>query len=136
MEAEIARLEWLWEREVSRPTGPSGGPSGSPSGGPSGNLASDPSGAVATASAAVPSPGEALMAALLDPEAINAMDLFDRLQLVAVLGVCATAGSMSEAGRALFQASRQARAVVNDADRLRKYLLRVGLSWDRIAAAR
>ena len=76
------------------------------------------------------------MAALLAPEAIDAMDLFDRMQLSAVLGVCAAADTMSEAGRALFQASRLTRSVVNDADRLRKYLLKFGLSWDRVAAAR
>ena len=64
------------------------------------------------------------------------MDLFDRLQLAAVLRVCAAAASLSEAGRQLFHASRQARSVVNDADRLRKYLLKFGLSWDRIAATR
>ena len=45
-------------------------------------------------------------------------------------------GSAEDAGRQLFQASRQARSVVNDADRLRKYLLKFGLSWDRVAAAR
>ena len=80
--------------------------------------------------------GESLLASLFDADALAAMDLFDRLQLGAVLRVCAGATSLSEAGRQLFQASRQARSVVNDADRLRKYLLKFGLSWDRIAAAR
>ena len=37
---------------------------------------------------------------------------------------------LSDAGRQLFQASRAQRTVVNDADRLRKYLGRFGLDWD------
>ena len=36
---------------------------------------------------------------------------------------------MAEAGRALFNVSRNARATPNDSDRLRKYLARFGLSW-------
>ena len=106
VEAEIQRLEWLWERD----------------GGMARGSAEDA--------------GESLLASLFDADALAAMDLFDRLQLGAVLRVCAGATSLSEAGRQLFQASRQARSVVNDADRLRKYLLKFGLSWDRVAAAR
>ncbi len=109
VEAEIARLEWLWERDTAGSAGRGGGGSGA---------------------------GQALLAALVDAPALEAMDLFDRLQLAAVLDVCASAPSLSEAGRQLFQASRQARSVINDADRLRKYLLKFELSWDRIAAAR
>lgn len=70
---------------------------------------------------------------LLGPEALAALDLFDRLQLEAVIGVCRTSSTLSEAGRRLFQASRQGRSVVNDADRLRKYLLRFGLRWEQVA---
>jgi transcriptional regulatory protein RtcR len=106
VEAEIQRLEWLWERD----------------GGMARGIAEDA--------------GDSLLASLFDADALAAMDLFDRLQLGAVLRVCAGATSLSEAGRQLFQASRQARSVVNDADRLRKYLLKFGLSWDRVAAAR
>jgi transcriptional regulatory protein RtcR len=39
--------------------------------------------------------------------------------------------SLSEAGRMLFTVSRQAKAKANDADRLRKYLARFGLTWER-----
>nr|WP_297524792.1 RNA repair transcriptional activator RtcR [uncultured Roseateles sp.] len=109
VEAEIARLQWLWERETA----------GGGTGGTGGAGAAD-----------------ALLEALIDAQTLEAMDLFDRLQLAAVLRVCAAAASLSEAGRQLFHASRQARSVVNDADRLRKYLLKFGLSWDRIAATR
>ena len=55
-----------------------------------------------------------------------------RLQLAAVLPVCAQSASLSEAGRRLFAQSRQQRKAVNDSDRLRKYLLRFGLSWEQI----
>ena len=52
-----------------------------------------------------------------------------RHRLAAVLQVCRQSRTLSEAGRLLFQASRTQRTVVNDADRLRKYLARFGLDW-------
>lgn len=70
--------------------------------------------------------------ALLPPEVAQGLDLFDRVQLEAVLRVCRESPTLSEAGRRLFDRSRAQRAVVNDADRLRKYLLRFGLSWAAI----
>lgn len=59
-----------------------------------------------------------------------AMDRFERVQLEDVLQVCAESASLSEAGRALFAASRQQKSSSNDADRLRKYLARHGLTWE------
>jgi len=56
----------------------------------------------------------------LSPERIAELDRFDRAQLADVLQVCASAGSLSEAGRRLFAISRQRRTTANDADRLRK----------------
>jgi transcriptional regulatory protein RtcR len=32
----------------------------------------------------------------------------------------------------LFNVSRQQRSVINDADRLRKYLMKFGLEWDAV----
>ena len=49
--------------------------------------------------------------------------------------VCARAKSLSDAGRTLFAASRQQRTSTNDADRLRKYLARFGLDWERVRAS-
>jgi transcriptional regulatory protein RtcR len=66
---------------------------------------------------------------LMSREQYSGLDLFDRLQLAAVARVCRTAPSLSEAGRRLFAASRSKKASPNDADRLRKYLARFGLSW-------
>jgi transcriptional regulatory protein RtcR len=71
--------------------------------------------------------------ALLGDDAWRALDLFDRIQLEGVLAVCRRARTLSDAGRTLYQASREQRSVVNDADRLRKYLMRFGLSWEQVA---
>ncbi len=66
---------------------------------------------------------------LLSPDAIAELDPFDRVQLAAVVSVCKRSRSQSEAGRALFAASRTRRSSTNDADRLRKYLSRFDLEW-------
>lgn len=60
------------------------------------------------------------------------LDRFDRVQLADVLEVCRRAETLSEAGRALFAASRAKKTSSNDADRLRKYLARFGLSFDQL----
>jgi transcriptional regulatory protein RtcR len=78
---------------------------------------------------------EQALQALIGDSACEAMDLFDRLQLQAVVDVCRRARTLSDAGRVLFQASRTQRTVVNDADRLRKYLARFGLTWEQVADA-
>lgn len=57
------------------------------------------------------------------------LDLFDRMQLEGVLGICRHSRSLSEAGRRLFAESRKSKSQPNDADRLRKYLARYGLNW-------
>ncbi|AIE68162.1 MULTISPECIES: RNA repair transcriptional activator RtcR [Klebsiella] len=66
------------------------------------------------------------------PDIALEIDLFDRRQLETVLEVCQRSVSLSEAGRELFAVSRQKKANPNDADRLRKYLARFGLSWELI----
>jgi transcriptional regulatory protein RtcR len=73
-----------------------------------------------------------LLTVLLGRDAVAEIDLFDRLQLEKVLLVCRTAHTLSEAGRQLFQVSRERKTSGNDADRLRKYLARFGLEWDRV----
>ena len=60
------------------------------------------------------------------------IDLFDLRQLEAVIDVCRQSVSQSQAGRKLFAVSRQKKSTPNDADRLRKYLARFGLSWEEI----
>jgi transcriptional regulatory protein RtcR len=82
-----------------------------------------------------PTPGDGVdLAALLPPDMLAEIDLFDRLQLQAVVAACRQARTLSDAGRKLFDRSRTQRSVVNDADRLRKYLQKFGLSWDAVSA--
>jgi transcriptional regulatory protein RtcR len=81
-----------------------------------------------------PSAGDAedILSRFLGESDIAELDLFDRVQLAEVLRVCATAKSLSDAGRTLFSESRKRRTSRNDADRVRKYLARFGLSWDEM----
>lgn len=94
VEAEIQRLQWLWQPadEARRP--------------------------------------DVRLDELLPEGAAEELDLFDRLQLEAVVRVCQQSKTLSEAGRRLFDQSRKQRTVINDADRLRKYLLKFGLTWE------
>jgi len=62
------------------------------------------------------------------------LDRFDQVQLEDVLAVCATASSLSAAGRVLFARSRERKSTTNDADRLRKYLARFDLDWSAVRA--
>ena len=71
---------------------------------------------------------------LLGESAAAELDLFDARQLGFVLEVCRTSSSLSDAGRRLFAVSRTQRTTPNDADRLRKYLLKFGLRWSQIKA--
>ena len=76
-------------------------------------------------------PGASRVAAMLGARSAD-LDLFDRAQLEVVLDVCATESTLSAAGRRLFEKSLEKRASKNDADRLRKYLARFGLDFERI----
>ncbi|MBB5017171.1 transcriptional regulatory protein RtcR [Chitinivorax tropicus] len=65
-------------------------------------------------------------------EAAETLDQFDRMQLQAVIRVCRQSKTLSEAGRWLFNVSRLEKDKPNDADRLRKYLAKFGLSWQAL----
>lgn len=71
--------------------------------------------------------------AVMTPQAVAQLDLFDALQLRSVIQVCRGCKSMSDAGRKLYAVSRDAKARPNDADRLKKYLARFHLEWTDIA---
>ena len=71
-----------------------------------------------------------LLEQLLSEDQLSTLDRFDAVQLAEVIRVCQRSRSLSDAGRQLFAASRQQRRKVNDADRLRKYLLKFDLTWD------
>jgi transcriptional regulatory protein RtcR len=66
---------------------------------------------------------------VLSADALADIDLFDRLQLDAVIATCRSCTTLAEAGRKLFAASRTRRRAVNDSDRLKKYLARFNLDW-------
>lgn len=72
-----------------------------------------------------------LIAEVLNPEQITALDLFDRAQLETVLTVCHNSKSLSDAGRRLFAVSRMNKQSPNDADRIRKYLARFDITFEQ-----
>ena len=59
------------------------------------------------------------------------LDLMDVVQLAAAVRVCRASRSLAEAGRVLYAASLAKRSSRNDGDRLRKFLARFGLDFDR-----
>lgn len=81
-----------------------------------------------------PSRAEApgLVDRVVSPDAVAHLDRFDRVQLEEVLRVCRESANLSAAGRALFDRSRERKKIVNDADRLRKYLARFDLDWNQV----
>jgi transcriptional regulatory protein RtcR len=89
----------------------------------------------AAASTATGSAGDAVLTPFLSVSQIQELDRFDRVQLEDVLRVCRESPTLSEAGRTLFAASRRDKKTPNDADRLRKYLVRFGLSWQDLKAS-
>ena len=103
VDAEVSRLQWLWQHSAGAEKTGNGFKT------------------------------QLALEGLLSDEQLAAIDCFDRLQLQSVIEVCRSSRSLSEAGRTLFDKSRAQRAVVNDADRLRKYLQKFGLSWDAVA---
>jgi len=98
VEAEIKRLDWLWQHSQNH----------------------------------VLPKAEVDLGDYLSEDAIAQIDLFDRLQLQSVIAVCRASRTLSDAGRKLFDQSRQQKAVVNDADRLRKFLHKFGLNWEQL----
>jgi transcriptional regulatory protein RtcR len=112
VEAEVQRLRWLWQCQP-------------------GGAGSVPRSKAASAPAAQ----TAALEELLPAESLASLDLFDRLQLEAVVSVCRQSRTLSEAGRTLFDQSRTQRSVINDADRLRKYLHKHGLGWETVSSA-
>jgi transcriptional regulatory protein RtcR len=59
-------------------------------------------------------------------------DEFDRVQLLAVIKTCRESQTLAAAGRRLYAQSRLKRVSQNDSDRLKKYLARFGLDWEKV----
>lgn len=68
----------------------------------------------------------------LPENVIAGLDLFDQLQLTQVIEVCQTSRSMAEAGRKLFNVSRDKKSSSNDSHRLKQYLQKFGLEFSAI----
>lgn len=68
----------------------------------------------------------------LPAELSGSLDLFDQAQLKEVLQVCSESSTMAEAGRRLFAISRTKLKAPNDSDRIRKYLSKFGLQWNKL----
>ncbi|MGR9108045.1 MAG: RNA repair transcriptional activator RtcR [Gammaproteobacteria bacterium] len=60
------------------------------------------------------------------------LDRFDRIQLSEVIGVCRKSRSAAEAGRKLFDRSRNRKTSVNDSHRLRQYLAKFDLTFETL----
>lgn len=69
---------------------------------------------------------------IIGQESFDELDLFDQLQLALILNICKESKNMAEAGRKLFNQTRQQKTVSNDSDRLRKYLRKFNIHWDDI----
>ncbi|KGG83555.1 MULTISPECIES: hypothetical protein [Comamonas] len=55
------------------------------------------------------------------------------MQLQPVITVCRASTTLSDAGRKLFdQVRQQKKSLVNDADRLYKFLHKFGLKWEQL----
>ncbi|MEM9827309.1 MAG: RNA repair transcriptional activator RtcR [Planctomycetota bacterium] len=74
---------------------------------------------------------EALLSKHFDDRELDAIDRIDRVTLSEVLRVCGRSDSLAQAGRCLYQASRREKQKPNDSDRLRKYLAKFDLCWNR-----
>ena len=69
---------------------------------------------------------------ILTDDQLKQIDPFDKPQLENTLKICQQTNSLSEAGRVLFSVSRELKKTPNDADRLRKYLAKFGITWQMI----
>jgi transcriptional regulatory protein RtcR len=73
-----------------------------------------------------------LLNLLIGKENLIQMDYFERIQLEGVLKVCRESRNLSEAGRILFNVSRNRKNSDNDSDRLSKYLSKYHLKLGQI----
>jgi transcriptional regulatory protein RtcR len=76
---------------------------------------------------------EALLLNVLGTDRLAEIDPFDRAQLATAIKACRDSNSLSAAGRKLFAVSRLKKTSGNDADRLRKYLMRFDLRFEDLA---
>ncbi|MGB4811010.1 MAG: RNA repair transcriptional activator RtcR [Methylophilaceae bacterium] len=68
----------------------------------------------------------------LTADVIQQIDLFEQAQLAEVISVCKKSKNMAEAGRILFNVSRQNKSTANDTNRLKVYLQRFNLLFNAL----
>ncbi|SHN59772.1 sigma 54-interacting transcriptional regulator [Desulfovibrio litoralis] len=73
-----------------------------------------------------------LSQSLLDEEIYSNLDYFELVQLEAVLQECKKYKTLAEAGRTLFNKSRQIKSTQNDSHRLRLFLKKYNITWQMI----
>lgn len=77
-------------------------------------------------------PNEIDLSEVLGEEKLADTDPFDQVQLAYVIGICRQSRTLSDAGRTVFSESRKKRKITNDADRLKKYLVKFGLNFSTL----
>lgn len=75
---------------------------------------------------------DAVLSEVMDKAQLAGVDRFDRAGLAEAIRTCRESRTLSEAGRKLFHASREKKSSSNDADRLRKFLAKFGLDFERV----
>ena len=78
------------------------------------------------------SQNDSVLQDVVGQEALRQIDNFDKLVLTQVIKVCRSSATLAEAGRFLFDKSREKKKQANDSDRLRKYLAKFNLSWQMV----
>ncbi|VAX10136.1 Transcriptional regulatory protein RtcR [hydrothermal vent metagenome] len=71
-------------------------------------------------------------AQFLDTEAHAQLDLFEHIQLAGIARICGEVSSMAEAGRRLFDQSREQKKSINDSHRLRQLLAKYELTFKQL----
>lgn len=73
-----------------------------------------------------------VLADLLSPEQLQAIDYLEQVRLSAVIQACQNARSMAEAGRRLFNVSRTQKTSQNDSHRVKQILDKYAISFSQI----
>ncbi len=74
----------------------------------------------------------AITAPFLDEEVHAQLDLFEHIQLAGIADVCKNSRSMAEAGRILFDQSREQKKSINDSHRLKQILGKYGVQFEAL----
>jgi len=69
---------------------------------------------------------------ILGEERFSRLDLYDQIILAGITEVCSSSDTMAEAGRTLFNVSRENRKSTNDSHRIRQLLEKYGVSFSTI----